>query len=187
MGLPSPEYEVQVRGEDGLDAPCGQSGRLWIRGIPGISMFHSYLDNPEATTKAFDGQGWFDTGDMVTATEDGFITFNGRSGDMLRVGAENVAESEIERVVSAVPGVLEVAVVGKPDDMLDEVPVAFVESPGADTPEAIAVLVERIIEQCREQLADFKVPREVFVVEQIPRVTLGKLDKKTLRQRLREA
>ena len=82
---------------------------------------------------------------------------------------------------------LEVAVVGKPDDMLDEVPVAFVESPGADTPEAIAVLVERIIEQCREQLADFKVPREVFVVEQIPRVTLGKLDKKTLRQRLREA
>ena len=187
MGLPSPEYEVQVRGEDGLDAPFGQSGRLWIRGIPGISMFHSYLDNPGATAAAFDQHGWFDTGDMVTATEDGFITFNGRSGDMLRVGAENVAESEIERVVSAVPGVLEVAVVGKPDDMLDEVPVAFVESPGASTPEAMAALAERIIKQCREQLADFKVPREVFVVEQIPRVTLGKLDKKTLRQRLREA
>jgi len=187
MGLPSPEYEVQVRGEDGMDAPFGQSGRLWIRGIPGISMFHSYLDNPEATAAAFDKDGWFDTGDMVTATEDGFITFNGRSGDMLRVGAENVAESEIERVVSTVPGVLEVAVVGRPDDMLDEVPVAFVESPGASTPEAITALADRIIEQCREQLADFKVPREVFVVEQIPRVTLGKLDKKTLRRRLREA
>jgi crotonobetaine/carnitine-CoA ligase len=102
------------------------------------------------------------------------------------VGAENVAESEIERVVSAVPGVLEVAVVGKPDEMLDEVPVAFVEAPGATTPEARAELATRIIDHSRQQLADFKVPREVFVVEQIPRVTLGKLDKKTLRLRLRE-
>jgi crotonobetaine/carnitine-CoA ligase len=186
MGLPSPEYEVQVRGDDGGDAAFGESGRLWIRGIPGISMFHSYLDNPEATASAFDQEGWFDTGDMVTATEDGFITFNGRSGDMLRVGAENVAESEIERVVAAVPGVLEVAVVGKPDEMLDEVPVAFVEAPGAATEQARAELATLIIDHSRRQLADFKVPREVFVVEQIPRVTLGKLDKKTLRRRLRE-
>jgi carnitine-CoA ligase len=186
MGLPSPEYEIQVRNPSGAHAAFAESGRLWIRGIPGVSLFHSYLHNPEATAKAFDADGWFDTGDMVTATEDGFITFNGRSGDMLRVGAENVAESEIERVVSGVPGVLEVAVVGKPDDMLDEVPVAFVEAPGATTDDAKALLSEQIIEQCGRQLADFKVPREVFVVQQIPRVTLGKLDKKTLRLRLRE-
>jgi crotonobetaine/carnitine-CoA ligase len=183
MGLPSPEYEVQVRAPDGTDADWGESGRLWIRGIPGLSLFHSYLHNPEATAKAFDENGWFDTGDMVTATEDGFITFNGRSGDMLRVGAETVAESEIERVVGAVPGVLEVAVVGKPDAMLDEVPVAFVELSGpADTAE----LIDRILARCKEQLADFKVPREVFILEQIPRVTLGKLDKKTLRRQLRD-
>ncbi|MEM1110830.1 MAG: AMP-binding protein [Pseudomonadota bacterium] len=181
MGMPSPEYEVEVRSAAGGEAPLGESGRLWLRGVPGISLFHSYLHNPEATAKAFDADGWLDTGDMVTATEDGFITFNGRSGDMLRVGAENVAESEIERVVAAVPGVLEVAVVGKPHDMLDEVPVAFVEAPGAG-PE----LSETIIAHCEQQLADFKVPREVFVVERIPRVTLGKLDKKTLRKQLRE-
>jgi len=186
MGLPSPEYEVQVRNAAGGDAAFGESGRLWIRGIPGLSLFHSYLHNPEATAKAFDENGWFDTGDMVTATEDGFITFNGRSGDMLRVGAENVAESEIERVVSAVPGVLEVAVVGKPDDMLDEVPVAFVEAPGVTAEADQAELAARVIAHCRTQLADFKVPREVFVVTQIPRVTLGKLDKKTLRKGLRE-
>ncbi|MBT4522175.1 MAG: AMP-binding protein [Halieaceae bacterium] len=186
MGQPSPEYEVQVRGEDGGDAAFGESGRLWIRGIPGISLFHSYLHNPEATAAAFDQQGWFDTGDMVTATEDGFITFNGRSGDMLRVGAENVAESEIERVVSTVPGVLEVAVVGKPDEMLDEVPVAFVEAPGAVDDAARELLGKQVIAHCIEQLADFKVPREVFVVQQIPRVTLGKLNKKLLRQQLRE-
>jgi len=186
MGLPSPEYEVQVRGPDGGDAPFGESGRLWIRGVPGVSLFHSYLHNPEATAGAFDAEGWFDTGDMVTATDDGFITFNGRSGDTLRVGAENVAESEIERVVSTVPGVLEVAVVGRPDDMLDEVPVAYVEAPGCDSTEAREALASRIIDHCREQLADFKVPRAVFVVAQIPRVTLGKLDKKTLRKGLRE-
>ena len=186
MGLPSPEYEVQVRGGAGGNAVFGESGRLWIRGIPGISLFDSYLDNPEATAAAFDAEGWFDTGDMVTATEDGFITFDGRSGDMLRVGAENVAESEIERVVATVPGVLEVAVVGRPDDMLDEVPVAFVEAPGVATATARAELSRRVLEQCKQQLADFKLPREVIVVEQIPRVTLGKLDKKSLRSQLRE-
>jgi len=185
MGMPSPEYEIQVRDEQGGAAAFGTSGRLWIRGIPGISLFHSYLHNPEATDGAFDDKGWFDTGDMVTATEDGFITFNGRSGDMLRVGAENVAESEIERVVSTVPGVLEVAVVGQPHDMLDEVPVAFVEAPGIDSDSAQEDLAQKIIAHCAEQLADFKVPREVFVVDQIPRVTLGKLNKKLLRQQLR--
>lgn len=185
MGLPSPEYEVQVRGEDGKDAPFGESGRLWLRGIPGISMFHSYLHNAEATAKAYDEVGWFDTGDLVTATADGFITFDGRSGDMLRVGAENVAESEIERVVSTVPGVLEVAVVGKPDDMLDEVPVVYIEAPGATDEASREQLSAQVIAHCSEQLADFKVPREVLVVNQIPRVTLGKLNKKLLRAQLR--
>lgn len=184
MGQASTEYEVEVRGPDGQDAPFGASGRLWIRGIPGLSLFHSYLNNPEATNSSYDAGGWFDTGDMVTATADGFITFNGRSGDMLRVGAENVAESEIERVVASVPGILEVAVVGKPDDMLDEVPVAFIEAPGVTGTEAQVALSAQVIEHCRQQLADFKVPREVFVLEQIPRVTLGKLNKKLLRQQL---
>jgi crotonobetaine/carnitine-CoA ligase len=186
MGQVSPEYEVEVRNAAGDEAGFGESGRLWIRGIPGLSLFHSYLHNAEATAAAYDDHGWFDTGDMVTATADGFITFNGRSGDTLRVGAENVAESEIERVVAAVPGVLEVAVVGKPDPMLDEVPVAYIEAPGATDEPARRALAAQVIAQCREQLADFKVPREVFVVEQIPRVTLGKLNKKLLRQSLRE-
>ncbi|MCB1845229.1 MAG: AMP-binding protein, partial [Halioglobus sp.] len=186
MGQVSPEYEVEVRNAAGDEAGFGESGRLWIRGIPGLSLFHSYLHNAEATAAAYDDRGWFDTGDMVTATADGFITFNGRSGDTLRVGAENVAESEIERVVVAVPGVLEVAVVGKPDPMLDEVPVAYIEAPGATDEPAKSALAAQVIAQCREQLADFKVPREVFVLEQIPRVTLGKLNKKLLRQSLRE-
>jgi len=184
MGQASTEYEIQIRDDQGGEAGFGESGRLWIRGIPGLSLFHSYLHNPEATDKAFDDAGWFDTGDKVTATEDGFITFDGRSGDMLRVGAENVAESEIERVVAAVPGVMEVAVVGRPDPMLDEVPVAFIEAPGATDTASQELIAREVVSQCEAQLADFKVPREVFVVEQIPRVTLGKLNKKLLREQL---
>ena len=181
MGLPSPEYEVQVRGEDGGDAAFGESGRLWLRGIPGISMFHSYLDNPDATAAAFDEQGWFDTGDMVTATADGFITFNGRSGDILRVGAENVAESEIERVVAPCRACSKsrwsagrMTCWTRSRSRLSKRRALLRGSQGgACQPDN---------RPSREQLADFKVPREVFVVEQIPRVTLGKLDKKTLRK-----
>jgi carnitine-CoA ligase len=186
MGMPSPEYEVEVRNENGSHSPWGESGRLWIRGIPGLTLFHSYLNNPEATARAFDDNGWFDTGDMVTATADGFITFNGRSGDMLRVGAENVAESEIERVIGEFPQVQDVAVVSKPHDMLDEVPVAFVEAPEVGDAQGQSDFIERLLAHCRQRLADFKVPHEIVVVDHIPRVTLEKYDKKLLRKRLRD-
>jgi crotonobetaine/carnitine-CoA ligase len=97
----------------------------------------------------------------------------------MRVGAENVAESEVERVIQGVEVVIEVAVVGKPDPMLGDVPIAFVQTimptPGIE---------ETVIAACREKLADFKVPVEVRVVDDFPRVTLGKIDKKLLRKTL---
>ncbi|MGB5627335.1 MAG: AMP-binding protein [Woeseiaceae bacterium] len=179
MGRPAPEYDIQVRREDGSHVDIGESGALWIRGIPGLSLFAGYLHKPEATAEAFDADGWFDTGDRVTPNDDGTITFNGRDRDTMRVGAENVAESEVERVVQGVPVVTEVAVVGKPDPMLGDVPVAFVQTimptPGIE---------EMVIAACREKLADFKVPVEVRVVDDFPRVTLGKIDKKLLRKTL---
>ncbi|HEY1837585.1 MAG TPA: AMP-binding protein [Rhizomicrobium sp.] len=181
MGLPAPEYGIQVRREDGGDVAFGESGLMWIKGIPGLSLFQEYLNNPEATDAAFDADGWFLTGDRVTAFEDGHIRFDGRERDMLRIGAENVAESEIERVVMGAGGIVEVAVVGKPHPMLDEVPVAFVLPLKPD-----AALADRVTALCKEKLADFKVPREVRVVEEFPRVTLGKIDKKELRRRLKE-
>lgn len=179
MGTVSPGYEVEVRRDDGNCADFGESGGLWLRGIAGLSLFAEYLNNPEATAAAFDADGWFQTGDRVTAFDDGNLRFDGRAREMLRVGAENVAEAEIEGVLMSAGGIIEAAVVGKPDPMLDEVPVAFVVpvEGGADP-------TERLLSTCRAKLADFKIPREIHVVSDLPRVTLGKIDKKLLRATL---
>jgi crotonobetaine/carnitine-CoA ligase len=112
------------------------------------------------------------------------MIFADRAKDMLRVGAANVAASEVERVVLGVPGVHEVAVVGGPDPMLDEVPIAFVV--GAN-PDSLAILESQILAACRSKLADFKVPRKIHFVEDLPRATLGKVAKEQLRAQLRRS
>jgi acyl-CoA synthetase (AMP-forming)/AMP-acid ligase II len=104
----------------------GETGDLFIEGVRGVSLFAEYAGDPAATAAAFREDGLFITGDRVRLGEDGYLYFADRSKDMLKIGGENVAASEIERVIGAVAGVSEVAVVAKHHDMLDEVPVAFV-------------------------------------------------------------
>jgi carnitine-CoA ligase len=175
MGRPSPEYQIAVVRADGSPVEPEETGELLVRGIRGLSMFYEYLDNPEANAAAFDEDGWFHTGDLVTLHADGCLTYRDRLKDVLRVGAENVAASEVERVIAAVPGVVESAVVARPDDSLDEVPVAFVVAPeGAD-------IETKVIEACKSQLADFKVPRAVYRIGAMPRSTLNKISKMELR------
>lgn len=178
MGQPAPGYEVAVVRDDGAPVAFGETGRLMIRGIPGLSMFYEYLGDPRATAAAFDEDGWMETGDRATPYEDGHLRFEGRGKDMLRVGGENVAAAEIERVIQSVTGVFEVAVVARPHDLLGEVPAAFVIPAGVQTD-----LADRILSACRAHLADFKVPREVIVVDELPRSTLNKVSKKDLRAR----
>lgn len=179
LGMPVPEYGIKVTREDNSHVAFGESGGLWIKGTAGLSMFFEYLNDEAATASAFDAKGWFCTGDRVTPFADGHIQFDGRERDMLRIGAENVAEAEIERVIMGVVGVGEVAVVGRPHDMLDEVPVAFVVPLHQDP-----ALAERIESACVEKLAKFKRPRDIFIVPDLPRVTLGKINKKELRNNL---
>ncbi|MBO9695362.1 MAG: AMP-binding protein [Sphingopyxis sp.] len=179
MGWPAQEYEIAIRREDGTEVSFGETGRLWIRGVRGVSLFESYLNDAAATAAAFDADGWFDTGDEVRPTAEGPIFFVSRAKDMLRVGAENVAAVEIETVIARVPGVVEVAVVGKPDRMLDEIPVAFVVATAAGP-----VLASLIHATCDEALADFKRPREIIFVEALPKGLLDKTLKKELRARL---
>jgi crotonobetaine/carnitine-CoA ligase len=181
MGMVSPYYEVEVRDENGAPVDFEQSGMLWIKGRPGLSLFLEYLNAPEATADAFDADGWFLTGDRVTPFADGHIRFDGRKADMLRIGAENVAESEIERVILGTPGVAEVAVVGQPHPMLDQTPVAFVV---AKAGVASQTLTAAIAGACENALADFKRPTAIHIVNDLPRVTLGKIDKKALRARV---
>jgi crotonobetaine/carnitine-CoA ligase len=176
IGHPAHEYEVAVRRESGADATPGEVGRLWIRGVPGLSLFLEYLNDPEATDAAFDANGWFNTGDEVRLDTGGHIHFVSRAKDMLRVGEENVAALEVESVINRVPGVVECAVIGKPDDMLEEVPVAFVVAL-APSPD----LEAQILAFCAEVLAKFKQPREIRFVPELPKGLLDKTLKRELR------
>ncbi len=178
-GRPAPEYEIAVLRADGSPVEAGETGALLVRGVPGVSLFAGYLHDEDATREAVDEHGWLSTGDLVTVHADGSISFADRLKDMLKVGGENVAASEIEVVLLGVPGVSEVAVVAGPDPMLAEVPVAFVVP--SDDREGLA---NDLLAACKERLADFKVPREVRLVADLPRSTLNKVAKAELRRQL---
>ena len=181
IGRPAPGYDIQVRDGDGKPLGLGGEGRLFVRGVPGVTLFKEYLDDPAATAASFDAEGWFDTGDRVRIAENGDMFFLDREKDMLKVGGENVAASEIEAVILATGLVNEVAVVGQRHAMLDEVPVAFVIA--SDAPDD---LEEQLIAACRKKLAAFKVIRAVHRVDDLPRSTLEKVAKNVLRDRLPE-
>lgn len=180
IGRASPYYDIQIRKPDGCEAPPGTRGHLFIRGTRGVSLFKEYFNNEAATAQAFDEDGWFDTGDIIMMDGDGDIFFSDRDKDMLKVGAENVAASEIESVISATGLVVECAVVGQKHFMLDEVPVVFV-IPALGAPDDLKA---KLIAHCKENLADFKVVRDVHIVDELPRSTLEKVAKNVLRDRL---
>jgi len=180
-GRPMSEYQVAVVHEDGTPVGPGETGSILVRGVPGVSLFAGYLHDPAATSAAVDAECWLHTGDRVTVHDDGFMTFADRDKDMLKVGGENVAASEVERIIMTCPGVVEVAVVAQRHPMLDEVPVAFVVGDGSRP-----ALAEEIEAACRQRLADFKVPSRVLIVDDLPRSTLNKIAKAELRRQLAE-
>jgi carnitine-CoA ligase len=179
MGRVSPGYELAVV-DKGTGRLCaeGETGELWLKGTRGIQLFLEYFDNPEANADAFE-DGWFKTGDMVKMGPGGNVFYQERDKDLIKVGGENVSAREVEEVVASVPGVAQVAVVAKRHEWLDQVVVAFVIT----TPDAhdVAQLERRVIEACAAQLAEFKVPRAVYVVDEFPLGTLDKLLKNKLR------
>jgi carnitine-CoA ligase len=184
-GRPAPGYEIRILRDDGVTpVEPGEIGHLQCRGIRGIQMFLEYLGNPKVTGESFTADGWFITGDRMRLEADGYLTFADRDKDMLKVGGENVAASEIERVIATVPGVHENAIVAQKHKMLDEVPVSFVIPVAGFPADQHADLQARVIAECRAKLADFKVPRQVFVVDQMPRSTLEKIHKAELRKGL---
>jgi carnitine-CoA ligase len=186
MGRPTPGYEMLVVDSDtGEVCGEGERGELWVRGTPGIQLFLEYYDNPEAMAKSFTDDGWFKTGDVVRISADGYYFYCDRDADVLKVGGENVSAQEVEGVCRQVPGISDVAVVARSHDMLNEVPVAFVMvGPGGEGDEGS--LEKAVIELCAANLADFKVPRAVYVVDEFPRATLDKVAKNKLRERAEE-
>ena len=191
IGRPAPEYEIAVVDDDTIPvrdarrvAP-GEGGQLLVRGVRGLSLFSEYLGNAKATAESFDPDGWFITGDRINVLAEGSLQFGDRTKDMLKVGGENVAASEIERVVLQVPGVFECAVVAQKHPLLEEVPVLFVRPVAELDVNAQPALRERVAKECIEKLASFKRPVEVRFVDDFPRSTLEKISKAQLRELLK--
>ena len=180
IGRPAFGNEIAIRRQDGSNCEPGETGNLYVRGIRGITLFKEYLNNPTANTSSFDVEGWFNTGDRIRIDEQGNLFFADRHQDTLRVGGENVSSSEIEAIIRETGWVKECAVVGQRHAMLDEVPVVFV-TPAEGAPKA---LKEDLMRYCEPRLADYKMIRDVFIVDDFPRATLNKIAKNKLREGL---
>jgi crotonobetaine/carnitine-CoA ligase len=181
IGRPSIGYRISIEDEAGCPVKPGETGHLLVHGIPGLSLFRCYDGDQAATAESFDERGFFRTGDRVILHEDGWIEFADRSKDIIKVGGEGVSAAEIEAVIRRVPGVADVAVVGKPDPVYGEVAAAFVVCAA----EGFAAELEpRILAACSASLAKFKVPRLILFVPDLPRVGFGKIAKAKLRAQL---
>jgi len=179
IGRPWPGYEVRVEREDRTPVRPGETGHLLIGARRGLSIFQQYVDNPSAMAEAFDEHGYFRTGDLVTLSEDGWITFSDRAKDMIKVGGEGVSASEIEAAIMSAGGVHEVAVVSRPDATYGEVPVAYVVL--ALDPALEAGAIDRLMEHCRTTTAKFKIPREIVSVPELPKIGNNKINRVALR------
>jgi fatty-acyl-CoA synthase len=172
VGRPCLHLELDVWDDEGRPVAAGERGEIVLRGP---KVFKGYWRDPEATAKAFAG-GWFHTGDIGVRDEDGYLFIVDRLKDMIVSGGENIAGSEVERVLYEHDAVLEAAVVARPDERWGEVPVAFVVL----RPSATAT-ADELVEHCRGQLARFKVPKDVTFLDALPRNPSGKVLKRDLR------
>jgi acyl-CoA synthetase (AMP-forming)/AMP-acid ligase II len=172
VGRPCLHLELDIWDDEGRSVAAGERGEIVMRGP---KVFKGYWRDPDATATAFAG-GWFHTGDIGVRDDDGYLWIVDRLKDMIVSGGENIAGSEVERVLYEHDAVLEVAVVARPDDRWGEVPVAFVVL----RPDASAT-ADELLEHCRGQLAKFKVPKDLTFLEALPRNPSGKVLKRELR------
>ncbi len=174
-GRPIPGMEVRVVDPATLeDVATGEHGELWLRSV---QVFGGYLGKPEETAQVVTDDGWFRTGDLGTVDADGYVFVQDRLKDLIISGGENIYSPEVERVLAEHPAVMEVAVIGVPDDVWGEAVKAVVSlHEGAEATEA------ELIAFCRESLAAFKCPRTVDVRGPLPRNPTGKILKRDLRR-----
>lgn len=172
VGFALPAVALRVVDEHGNPCAPGEAGVVQVHGP---NVFAGYWRKPERTDESFDGE-WFITGDVGVLDAEGRLTLEGRSSDMIISGGLNVYPKEIEMVLDAFPGVEESAVVGQPDDDLGERVVAFVTGSEID--------VDTLEAHARSELAGFKVPKLITVIDSLPRNSMGKIQKVALRSRV---
>ncbi|ARC56381.1 Long-chain-fatty-acid--CoA ligase [Frondihabitans sp. 762G35] len=178
VGVPFPSTAARVvdRDDPSVAVAPGEPGELLVRGP---QVFQGYWRRPDETAAVFLEGGWFRTGDIVTMSDDGFVTIVDRIKELIVTGGFNVAPSEVEEVVLGVRGVREAAVVGIPrPGGGEDVTAVVVLAEGATLDEAAAR------EHCRAHLAAYKVPRRILVVDELPKTLIGKVQRRAIRDRL---
>lgn len=174
-GRALPGTEVRIANQAGETQPAGTEGEVLVRGY---NLMQGYLDDPQATAETIDADGWLHTGDIGVMDERGYIRITDRLKDMYISGGFNCYPAEIERMMAAHPDIAQVAIIGVPDERLGEVGKAFVMARPGHTIDAPA-----LIAWCREQMANYKVPRSIEVVDSLPTNASGKIMKFELRGR----
>ncbi|MFT7476692.1 MAG: crotonobetaine/carnitine-CoA ligase [Verrucomicrobiales bacterium] len=172
MGFVTAGCDVEIHDVEGVRVGVDEVGEIVVRATPGLTLFTEYLADPETTADSFDGE-WFRTGDRASCDSTGRFFFEGRRSDVLKVAGENVSTVEVEAVLTAHPAVLEASVIGVPDQVRDEVPVAFVVAAEPDSPPSVADLHE----WCQSRLGKAKRPREITLLDELPRTSVGKIRK----------
>jgi malonyl-CoA/methylmalonyl-CoA synthetase len=174
VGFPLPGVSVRLRGEDGQRLPAGEIGGIQVKGP---NVFSGYWRMPEKTREEFTADGFFKTGDVGLQDERGYVTIVGRSKDLIISGGYNVYPAEIEGYLNELPGVMESAIVGVPHPDFGEVGVAVVIArPGA------SLAGELLLAELKARLAHFKIPKRCFIAIELPRNTMGKVQKNLLRE-----
>jgi acyl-CoA synthetase (AMP-forming)/AMP-acid ligase II len=177
IGRPTPGVEVRIVDDSGNAVKAGEPGELLVRvGEPGrYSVMRGYYNRPDETAKAIE-DGWIRTGDVAKADENGYLYIVDRKKDMVLSGGFNIYTKEVEQALIANPDVADAAVVGVPDEIYGEAVAAFIEPAAGCKPTP-----ESIIDQVRSLVAGYKKPKYVFIVEELPRNSLGKVLKRELR------
>jgi long-chain acyl-CoA synthetase len=175
VGLPLPDIEVKILDDDGRELPSGQVGEITVHGP---NVMRGYYNHPDETSASL-RDGWLHTGDMGKKDDEGYIYIVDRRKEMLLVRGMNVYPREIEEVLYQFPNVREAAVLAKPDEKRGEVPIAFVSAANGAKLEP-----NEILRFCRDRLADYKIPREVRVMDALPRTATGKIAKLELKKHL---
>jgi fatty-acyl-CoA synthase len=174
--MPGLYCEARVVDDGGREVPHGSAGEIVVRGP---NVFFEYWGNAAATSEAL-RNGWYYTGDIATRDADGYFVIHDRKKNMIISGGENIYPAEVERVLSEHPAVAEAAVIGRPDPKWQEVPIAFVVRRAG-----VAVDAEALTRHVGEQLARFKIPRDIVFVDGLPRNALGKVQHFRLKQQVK--
>src|SRR5690348_14586746 len=178
IGLPIPSTDVALRDDSGNDVALGQPGEICIRGP---QVMAGYWQRPDETAKVIGPDGYLHTGDVGIMDERGFIRIVDRKKDMILVSGFNVYPNEIEQVVAMLPGVLECAVIGVPDEHSGEVPKVFVVKKDPH-------LTERdVLEHCKKELTGYKRPKYVEFRTELPKTNVGKILRRALRDEKKAA